>query len=272
MVNQDLGTGSFNGRRTIAVDSDFSKYQPRGAYHWRDIGRNWLRHNAFTAERYRRVVASCPRKPLRVLDYGCGDGAFLWTVSRSFPEAVLHAYDPNAKARELATESLAKHNVRATLYSDPSEIPSDHFDAVFCMEVIEHALDPHAIMADLHRLLTADGYAVVTSPVRLTEAPLDENHQREWFPSEFYHLLDSGPMDVVSHELVIPVAATEVYLWKSPYLAHFPVFRVVCNIASIHFNINALTWLGLRARFFALQIAVLRKVDHRHVDRCSRIR
>ena len=66
-----MGTGEF-------ADARFAKYAESGAYHWREVGRGLIAHNAFTAERYRRVIAGAAlRDGDRVLDYGCGDGALL---------------------------------------------------------------------------------------------------------------------------------------------------------------------------------------------------
>lgn len=49
-------------------DVHFETYARAGAVFWRDISGHWIHHNAFTAERYRRVIAAAwrPRFLLRV--------------------------------------------------------------------------------------------------------------------------------------------------------------------------------------------------------------
>jgi hypothetical protein len=56
-------------RAKVHADAAFAKYAEAGAYHWREIGRGLISHNAFTAERYRQVIdRAAPRAGDRVLD------------------------------------------------------------------------------------------------------------------------------------------------------------------------------------------------------------
>ncbi|MGH9332524.1 MAG: class I SAM-dependent methyltransferase [Vicinamibacteria bacterium] len=177
------------------AEAEFEKYAQLGAYHWRDIGGHWIYHNAFNAERYRRVLrAAAPLAGFRVLDYGCGDGALLGWISRavgSNGEAV--GLEPNEEGRAAARHMLSRHSLPARLCASPQELESGSFDRVICSEVIEHVADVEGLLRDIHRVLKPDGLAVLTTPIRLTEVPEEPSHVREWFPSEFAALFEAGP-------------------------------------------------------------------------------
>jgi 2-polyprenyl-3-methyl-5-hydroxy-6-metoxy-1,4-benzoquinol methylase len=242
-------------------DKAFAKYSTLGAYHWGQISRNLRQHHAFTAERYRRALAALDLLPgMRVLDYGCGDGALLVWISRCIgPTGELHGYDPNPEARSLARTMLAANGIDVTIHADPANLASAYFDRVVCADVIEHVHDPHAVLLNLYRALKPGGRAVVTTPIRLTETPLDPNHVHEWFPSEFRALLDGGPFELLRHEEAVPVSAADIYQWRPRAFLRLPVLRLLCNLASAYFGVNALTWLGLPSRRFMLQVGVLEK-------------
>jgi SAM-dependent methyltransferase len=239
----------------------FEKYAGAGAYHWRETGRHPLWHNAFTAERYRRVLAALgPLGGQRVLDYGCGDGALLARLARAVgPTGEAHGFDPTPGALELAARMLRGRGLAATLYGDSRSLPAAYFDRVGCSEVIEHVDEPSDLLRDIARVLRPGGIAVLTTPVKLTERPEDGNHVREWFPGEFAGLLASAPLNVARHEQVIPAAAAEVYFWRPWLFLRVPIFRIVCNALSIGLGVNALSCLSLRPRLFMMQLAVLEK-------------
>lgn len=253
-----MATGEF-------ADARFAKYAESGAYHWREIGRGLIAHNAFTAERYRRVIEGAAlRDGDCVLDYGCGDGALLGALHRGAGRRHydLHGFDPNTLAVDLASAALPANGVQATIHGSLASLPAGHFDRVICTEVIEHASDPDALLRELTRVLKPGGRAVVSTPVRMTEHPQDVNHVREWFPSEFPRLFGGGSWRIISHEQVVPAAGPEVYFWRPLVFARVPVFRLLCNLLSIYASVNAISWLRMRPRLFMMQIVIAEKVSH----------
>jgi SAM-dependent methyltransferase len=241
------------------TDREFAKYAEVGAYHWREIGSHWIYHNAFTAERYRRVLDKFRPETVRLLDVGCGDGALLWMAHRRFPAAQLEGLEPNDEGRRLSKVLLEQRHVPVTLHADWSSVAQDAFDAVICTEVIEHVNDPDELFRSIHSILRPEGIAVLTTPIRLTEEPEDSNHRHEWFPGEFHRLCQTSGMRVISHEQVIPAASAEAYFWRPPIFARVPVFRVLCNVLSIYGGVKALSWLRMRQRLFMMQVVVLAK-------------
>ncbi len=53
-----------------------------------------------------------------------------------------------------------QHEIK--VLNDESAIPSNSFDAVICIEVLEHVPDPPAVMRTLHRVLKSGGIALIT--------------------------------------------------------------------------------------------------------------
>jgi 2-polyprenyl-3-methyl-5-hydroxy-6-metoxy-1,4-benzoquinol methylase len=242
------------------IDEKFAKYAESGAYHWTEIGSHWIWHNAFTAERYRRVLEKLEGRTVRrLLDVGSGDGALLWLAHCRLRTAQLDGLDPNDEGRRLAKALLERHGVPVALHADWTTVEPGAYDAITCTEVIEHVSDPARLLENIGGALRASGIAVVTTPIRLTEEPEDPNHRYEWFPNEFRRLCEASALRLVSHESVIPAASAEAYFWRPPVFARVPLFRVLCNLLSIYGGVKALTWLGLRRRLFMLQIAVLQK-------------
>jgi SAM-dependent methyltransferase len=250
--------------RQVSADASFAKYEAHGAYHWREVGRGLLTHNAFTAERYRMVADRADlRDGQRVLDYGCGDGALLGVLARRWAKQSvdLHGFDPNALGLQFAEAALRSRGIAATLHESCASIPAGSVDCIICTEVIEHTTAPLELLADIAGLLKPDGRLVITTPIRLTEFPEDPNHVQEWFPTEFARLFEPRSWRVRSHEQVIPCAAPEAYFWRAPVFARVPVFRLLCNLLSIHGGVNAMSWLRMRPRLFMMQIVV--------AERCS---
>ena len=110
----------------------------------------------------------------RLLDYGCGDGTFLGLC--------MLTPHPPAAAVGAELSSYAVTDCRARYRGEPrlsfvSVGELDHpahaaqYDAVFCMEVLEHVVDWEPELARLKFLLRRDGILVVSVPVE-TGLPL----------------------------------------------------------------------------------------------------
>lgn len=107
-----------------------------------------------------------------LLDYGAGDGTFLALVRDAFPRAVGAEIDPGlaaaCAARFADVPGLSFVHTSALAAMEPGS-----FGVAVCMEVLEHCTDEQvdAALANLRRLLAADGTLVVSVPVE-TGAPL----------------------------------------------------------------------------------------------------
>jgi SAM-dependent methyltransferase len=99
---------------------------------------------------------------LRVLEIGCGSGAFAKYLSNQ--GADLTAADFSPRAVELATKLLAgrAQTVVADVQSLP--FPDESFDLVVSLETLEHVPDPDRGLAELVRVTRRGGRLIVTTP------------------------------------------------------------------------------------------------------------
>lgn len=108
----------------------------------------------------------------KLLDYGCGDGAFL---------AMVHDLFPRATGAEIDSSRI--EDCRARLHEFPSisfALTSDlsrpeharAYDVVLCTEVLEHCLDEavEAALDDLRRAVSETGTVIISVPVEVGPA------------------------------------------------------------------------------------------------------
>ncbi len=106
------------------------------------------------------TVSSVLKKGNRLLDVGCGDGCFALHVNEKF-DGIYGA--------EIAKEAAFiawKRNVSATVMDLNLSLSykNNTFDAVTCLDVIEHLLDPDSLIDEIYRVLRPDGQLVLTTP------------------------------------------------------------------------------------------------------------
>jgi SAM-dependent methyltransferase len=110
----------------------------------------------------------------RLLDYGCGDGTFLamLTATADRPAEAVGAELDDYQV----TDCRRRFGDRAGLSFlgiDGLDVPAQQgrYDAVVCMEVLEHVVEVDVVIDRLWRLLAADGMLLVSVPVE-TGLPL----------------------------------------------------------------------------------------------------
>ncbi|MBI4955862.1 MAG: methyltransferase domain-containing protein [Myxococcales bacterium] len=110
-------------------------------------------------ELIRTLVA--PRPGERLLEVGCGGGHVL----ARFGECELVGVDVSGAMLDKARKNLAGY--RVTLHKGELgnlALPDASFDAVVCTEVLEHVVDPEAVLGHIRRLVRPTGRAVITFP------------------------------------------------------------------------------------------------------------
>ena len=144
---------------------------------------------------------------LELCEVGSGGGHVL----RMFREAKLTAIDVSDVFLETARKNLRGYDASFIKGEvDKLELEPAMFDRIICTEVLEHTVDPAAILRAIARLLRPSGVAVITVPndhliLRLKQAvrvtPIgwalrnkvewggDKYHLHCWSPTEFRELL-----------------------------------------------------------------------------------
>jgi len=105
-------------------------------------------------------------RPLeRVLEIGCGAGAVLGVLARTFPGVRLAGLDRERAQIDYAREHLRRMDVAAELaVGDAAELPwpDASFDHVFAMWFLEHLREPAPILAEARRVLRPGGSIALT--------------------------------------------------------------------------------------------------------------
>jgi len=112
----------------------------------------------------------------RLLDYGCGDGTFVAMVHTEFREALGWDLDPRQIA-ECRSRLGHLPGVRFEVAPDPrspvpdprSPIPDPRWDAVTCMEVLEHCVEDERrrVLDVLAALVRPGGLVVISVPIEI---------------------------------------------------------------------------------------------------------
>jgi SAM-dependent methyltransferase len=146
----------------------------------------------------------------RVLDVGCGNGAFVVRAARMCRRIVGMEYDPRnlAVAARMAREAgVANAALLAQDITAPFPFRDRTFDAVLFLDVIEHIHPRVEVLREIHRVLTDDGRLLVSAPNRdtrwrrtLRDAGLfaysDPDHKIEYTREEFVAELRTGGFEL----------------------------------------------------------------------------
>ncbi len=106
----------------------------------------------------------------KVLDYGCGDATFLALLMEGrCPPGLAVGAERDPRVVEDCRERFAEVPALSFIALGGPE-QAEHryrYDAVFCMEVLEHALDVDAVLRDLDHFLAPSGTLIVSVPVEM---------------------------------------------------------------------------------------------------------
>jgi ubiquinone/menaquinone biosynthesis C-methylase UbiE len=104
-----------------------------------------------------------PRRPLAVLDLGCGIGRFTPALAETFGGPV-YGVEPSQQMRDIAVRTAAHHAVTYLAGSaEDIPLPPDSCDVVLMYLVFHHVRDREAGAAEIARVLRPGGRVLIRS-------------------------------------------------------------------------------------------------------------
>lgn len=97
----------------------------------------------------------------RVLDFGCGPGAYIIGTARLVGQSgKIYALDIHPLAIKKVQEIAAKmrlHNVETILSDGETALPDNSVDVVLLYDIFHDLSEPEVVLTELHRVLKSDG-------------------------------------------------------------------------------------------------------------------
>lgn len=155
----------------------------------------YLRH-LFVYESVKNFIP----KNSSVIEVGCGEGYGTKFLSQDVKHII--GLDIDKRVIQYASSRYSSENCSFKLY-DGLKIPYDDnlYDAVISFQVIEHVQDDINYLAEIRRIVKADGLCMLTTPnrtsrVKAHQKPWNRFHVREYDPDELEALLRAVFSDV----------------------------------------------------------------------------
>lgn len=101
-----------------------------------------------------------------ILDIGCADGTFTKIIFDKTGAKKLTGIDVVESSIKYTKKRFAKNKNMKFKVADAHDLPFEarKFDAVFCLEALEHVVDPSRVLKEICRVLKRGGYTVILVP------------------------------------------------------------------------------------------------------------
>lgn len=127
----------------------------------------------------------------RVLDFACGVGWGSYLMALAGASKVV-AVDLSLEAITTAEKYYSEPKVQYICNNlEKVEIPEESIDIITCFETFEHLENPRAIMDIFHRIISADGILLLSTPNGYAtkylpqDRPANPFHYNEYYRDEF---------------------------------------------------------------------------------------
>jgi ubiquinone/menaquinone biosynthesis C-methylase UbiE len=142
----------------------------RGAAPGRELGRPIAVGASGVEKRLSAFNRLATFRGRRLLDVGCGNGAYTMALAAVFPEVVAIDVEPD-RLRSFATALAGNPSytgiVTERMSVEALSFADGRFDAVTMIEVLEHVEHPHRAAAEVARVLAPGGMLYISVPNRL---------------------------------------------------------------------------------------------------------
>jgi len=168
------------------LSADIGSFQQHGRAFW-DVQGPYRTLHQINPARLQFVERFVVLSGLRVLDVGCGGGILSEALAERGASVV--GIDLAESALQAAEAHRAGQAVEYRLESSrDAAARGESFDAVTCMEMLEHVADPAAVLRDIHALLKPGGWAFFSTINRTLKARLGAVYAAEYL----LHLVPQG--------------------------------------------------------------------------------
>ncbi|MBN2483465.1 MAG: class I SAM-dependent methyltransferase [Candidatus Omnitrophica bacterium] len=197
--------------------------------------------NAYLHARYQIVLQYIKRYPykrkLKILDVGCGDGALTGLINRQGHP--VWGIDVDKEGIRLAKEQFGIHGLEGVFSAiEGSEYPfgDGEFDIVICADVIEHVKEPGAVLTEIRRVLSPGGWAIITTPIAVSDMPLGAYHVQEWTPQTFEKFCLGVFDKIIDKKKTHPLLLYYLYTAKNRYI-HKSARLIINCLVRLGFNL-----------------------------------
>lgn len=141
-------------------------------------------------QKFREVIHSIPQDFNFVLDIGCAAGSLTYLAASLRPNLHITGVDVSSAQIDFANSKIApeaKNSTFLSISSDRLPFPDNSFQAVTCVELIEHLNDSEnaRLMAEVFRVLRPGGSWIVTTPNYHSLWPALELALNLWSPVKY---------------------------------------------------------------------------------------
>lgn len=95
------------------------------------------------------------------LDFGCGEGSFVASLHEQRPEVKIHLVEPDPNYRAFAASLCAGREWDSLAAIDDQDVM---VDSISMIHVLEHVIDPVAVLTELRSILKLDGRLLIDVP------------------------------------------------------------------------------------------------------------
>ena len=193
----------------------------------------------------------------KLLDVGCGQMPFRHLLQ---PGAIYTGIDIPAAS----SFGMQKNTDIVEFDGTTIPFPDNHFDAILCTEVIEHAMEPEALIAEMHRVLRPGGSLVMTVPfaARVHHIPYDFHRFTRYRLAQMFAAFGNVSIDERGNDLAVIankiIVATIRQL--SPLRLPLLLIGVPASLASLAIAHLAL-WFGWGSRLDPLGYGLTARKD-----------
>ncbi|MCD4720406.1 MAG: class I SAM-dependent methyltransferase [Desulfobacula sp.] len=118
----------------------------------------------------------------KLLDIGCGNGAYTMHMASSFKSVEAIDIEPDRLKIFRQENKLDNINIY-NMSADEMDFNDETFDAITAIEVVEHVNNLASVLNEVHRVLKKGGWFALTTPNRFW--PLEQHGYKighRWFP------------------------------------------------------------------------------------------